>query len=93
MFLLKKGDKVKLTKQARELLGKQLFDALSEEKFTVIEITTDNSCEEKNTDCTCDKFITVKNGPISLHSLVSDELSLVTIKEECDFESKTISYL
>lgn len=88
MFLLKKGDKVKLTKQAKILLDKQLFDALSEEVFTIVDIETDNSCEEGNANCTCDKFVTIKNGQVSLHSLVSEELSLVDIKENVDAMQK-----
>lgn len=81
MFLHKVGDKVKLSKQAKNILDKQLFDALSDEVFTIVDITTDNSCENNNPNCTCDKFINIKNGNVILTSLVSDELVIYKIKE------------
>lgn len=77
MFLFKKGDKVKLNNESKNLLNEKLFNALSDDVFTIVDIKTDHSCELNNLNCTCDKFITIKNGAISLHSLVSEELFLI----------------
>lgn len=81
MFLLEKGDKVKLSNSSKDFLGKELFNALSDEIFVVVDIKTDKTCENNDINCTCDKYITIKNGPIVIESLVSDELIIDTIKQ------------
>jgi hypothetical protein len=82
MFLLEKGDHVRLSKQARDFLGKELFNVLSSKVFKIIDIKTKNTCEENNINCACDKFISVKYGDFVINSLVSEELLIVRIRQD-----------
>lgn len=82
MFLLEKGDHVRLSKQARDFLGKELFNALSDKVFKIIDIKTKNLCQNKDINCTCDKFVSVKHGDFVINSLLSEELLIVRIKQD-----------
>lgn len=84
MFLHKIGDKVRLTPESQNILTREVFTALKDEVFTITAITSDNSCEEKHVNCTCDKFVTLKAGNVIIKDVVSEEFEIVDIKESID---------